>query len=62
MKVGVSFLTMKDDLETTIKKIDESTADYFHVDMIDGVFVSNANYTVSDIKKIFKKTKNKFDL
>ena len=39
MKVGVSFISSDYDLETTISKIDESNADYIHVDMMDGNFV-----------------------
>lgn len=62
MKVGVSFITSDFDLETTIKKIDESNADYIHVDMMDGNFVSNANFTVSDLKKMFKNTSKPLDV
>jgi len=62
MKVGVSFLTLYDDLDKTIEKIDESNADYIHVDMIDGVFVPNANYSVQDLKKMFKKSRKKLDV
>ncbi len=62
MKVGISFLTIKEDLETTLSKIDESSADYIHVDMMDGIFVPNANYTVSDIKKMFKNINKKLDV
>lgn len=62
MKVGVSFLTRNDSLEETIKKIDESSADYIHVDMMDGVFVGDANYSVSDLKKIFKDTTKPLDV
>ncbi len=62
MKVAVSFLKSKDDLETTIKKIEESTADYIHVDMMDGVFCGELNYTPSDLKKIFKNTNKKLDV
>lgn len=62
MKVAVSFLSLKDDLETTIKKIDESSADYIHVDMMDGIFVPNTTYSVSDIKKIFKNVNKKLDV
>lgn len=62
MKVGVSFLTSKDDLETTLSKIDESNADYIHVDMKDGMFVPDANYTVADLKKMFKNINKKLDV
>ena len=62
MKVAVSFLKSKDDLETTIKKIEESTADYIHVDMMDGVFCGELNYTPSDLKKMFKNTNKKLDV
>ena len=62
MKVGVSFISSDYDLETTISKIDESSADYIHVDMMDGIFVENANFTVQDLKKMFKNTKKKLDV
>lgn len=62
MKVGVSFLTRNESLEETIKKIDESSADYIHVDMMDGVFVDEANYSVSDFKKMFKNISKPLDV
>lgn len=62
MKVGVSFISSDYDLETTIKKIDESSADYIHVDMMDGIFVENNNFTVQDLKKMFKNTTKPLDV
>ena len=62
MKVTVSFLKSNDDLETTIKKIEETSADYIHVDIMDGIFVENKNFEVSDIKKMFKNTTKKLDV
>ena len=62
MKVAVSFLSLKENLETTIKKIDESSADYIHVDMMDGVFVPNTTYAISDLKKILKNVNKKLDI
>ena len=53
MKVGVSFLSSSD-ISETLKKIDESNADYIHVDMMDGIFVENSNYTVQEMKKLTK--------
>ena len=44
MKVGVSFISSDYDLETTISKIDESSADYIHVDVMDGHFVPNLTF------------------
>ena len=62
MKVGVSFISSDYDLETTISKIEESSADYIHVDMMDGIFVENSNFTVQDLKRMFKNTKKKLDV
>lgn len=62
MKVGVSFLSRSDELDETIKKIDESNADYIHVDMMDGIFVEDSNYSVADLKKIFKNTSKPLDV
>ena len=61
MKVGVSFLSGSD-VSETIRKIDESNADFIHVDMMDGNFVETANYTVADIKKLTKDCKKKLDI
>lgn len=62
MKVGVSFINSDYSLEETIKRIDESDADYIHVDMMDGIFVPEKNYEISDIKKMFKETSKKLDV
>ena len=62
MKVSVSFLCSDYELEETIKRIDESNADYIHVDMMDGNFVEASNFGPQDIKKIFKKTTKPLDI
>ena len=62
MKVAVSFISSNYDLDTTIKKIDESKADYIHVDMMDGIFVENCNFSVQDLKKMFKETTKPLDV
>lgn len=54
MKVSVSFLKSKYDLKTTIDKINETQADYIHVDVMDGVFVSNKTSDISEIINAFK--------
>ena len=62
MKVGVSFISSNYDLDTTIKMIDESNADYIHVDMMDGIFVENKNFDVAELKKMFKKCNKRLDV
>ena len=51
MKVSVSFIKSKLKEQETVMKIAESKADYIHVDIMDGKFVSTKNYTFKDIYK-----------
>lgn len=51
MQVAVSFIKSKYSEIETIKRINETNADYLHVDIMDGIFVANKNYTVRDIYK-----------
>ena len=62
VKVAVSFLKSPISREETIKKIEESSADYIHIDMMDGEFVSDTNCLVPEIKSLFKDTTKPLDL
>ena len=58
MKVSVSVLKEYDNLINAVKKVNESHADFLHVDVMDGDFVNNKKFpieVVKDIKKISKK-------
>ena len=50
MKVAVSFIKSLYDEKKTIELIDSTSADYIHVDIMDGEFVSTKNYDFDDIK------------
>ena len=41
MKIGVSYLSIKDNFKEKVKLIDETDAEYIHVDVMDGEFVEN---------------------
>lgn len=58
MKVSVSVLKEYDRLIPAIKKVNESKADFLHVDVMDGKFVDNKKFpleVVRDVKLVSKK-------
>lgn len=52
VKISVSILS-KDDNET-IAKLNNTDADYFHIDAMDGKFVDNINMSVNEINELKK--------
>lgn len=62
MKVSVSFLKSLDSKEETIKKIDSSSADYIHVDIMDGIFVKEKNDDLDELISLLKKVNKPLDI
>ena len=50
------------DLKTDIKMVNESSADWFHVDIMDGVFVPNISFGMPVLKSIDKHAKKPLDV
>lgn len=50
MKISVSILNIRDDI-SKIKEVESSSADYIHLDIMDGKFVSN----ITDMNKYYNK-------
>lgn len=55
MELSVSILSIKDDIEEKIKKIDNLDIDYIHLDIMDGKFVINKT---RDFKSIYENVKD----
>lgn len=52
MKVSVSVLSSSIKPADIIKKLDNSAADYIHMDIMDGKFTENKTWTFSEVKKM----------
>lgn len=57
--ISVSILGIKEDIKNNINKLDRTNIDYFHVDVMDGIFVQNKT---EDIIDILSETKSKKDV
>ena len=61
MKVSVSFIKSKYNERETIRFIDQTNADYLHVDVMDGKFVTEKLYFWTN-QRICKETSKKLDV
>lgn len=62
MKIAVSYLKSKFNLNETIKKINNTDAEYIHVDVMDGEFVDNKTYEFEELESILKNTNKALDV
>jgi ribulose-phosphate 3-epimerase len=60
--ISVSFLKSKYDRYETLKKIDESICDYIHVDLMDGIYAGEKNFTIDSIINDLKDLKKPLDI
>ena len=60
--ISVSYLKSKYSKKETINKIDESIADMIHVDLMDGLYVENKNFTIDEVINDLKDTKKPLDI
>lgn len=60
--LSVSILGIKDKIKKNIKKLDNLNIDYFHVDIMDGIFVENKTWNYRTVKTILKNTNTKKDI
>lgn len=61
MEIAASILSV-DDRVSWVKKINESDISYLHVDVMDGKFVSNKQFSLEEIREIDKITMKKMDV
>lgn len=62
MKVSVSILKEKNNIEEVIKKINLTDADYIHIDVQDNTYTENNSFPVSDFINIGEYNSKKLDV
>lgn len=62
MKLSVSILSIKDNINNNVKILDNSNIDYFHLDIMDGNFVPNKTWNIEEIKTIINNHKHPLDI
>lgn len=60
--ISVSYLKSNLSKLETIKKIDESIADYIHVDLMDGQYVTTKNFEINEVINDLKDTTKPLDI
>ena len=62
MKISVSYLKTPYTNEETIQMIDKTSADFLHVDLKDGLFVDENNFTWEEVWPLLNKVKKPLDI
>ena len=62
MKISASFLSIKEDVKINIKKLDQTTIDYLHLDIMDGYFVDNKTWGIKEVLETLNDTSKPLDV
>lgn len=62
MKISASFLSVKENMEKSIQKLAKTNIDFFHLDIMDGLFVPNKTFDITEISHLFKNIKQPIDI
>lgn len=60
--ISTSILSIKDDLENSLKKLDLTSTDFMHVDVMDGIFVNNNSVSYDVYEQLLDKCNTPLDI
>lgn len=62
MKISASFLGIKENIKENIKKLDNTSIDYLHCDIMDGIFVENKTMSFVEIEDYLEEVTKPLDV
>ncbi len=62
MQISVSYLSSYYSKEKTVMMLESTSADFIHVDLMDGGFVPNRNFTIESVTKLLKNHEKPLDI
>lgn len=62
MQISVSYLSSYYSNEKTVMMLESTSADYIHVDLMDGGFVDSKNFTIDNVLKLLKNHEKPLDI
>ena len=62
MKVSVSVLSNYDDVSNAVLKVNKTSADFLHIDVMDGKFVNNLKFPLELVEKLKSISEKKIDM
>lgn len=60
--ISVSFLSIKENLKENLKKLDNTSVDMLHVDIMDGMFVPNKTWNINEVNNLLNETEKPKDI
>lgn len=60
--ISASILSIKENVKENIEKLDDTTIDFLHLDIMDGKFVPNKTWDIDIIKSLIENTKKPKDI
>ena len=62
MNITVSYLSKINELDSVLKKIDQTSADSIHLDLIDGLYVGTKNFYIETLPNLFRNVSKPLDV